>query len=174
MTGLGGLIAASRASGVAHSIKQSDVKPPVSGPLTQTFSNRAGFHYGNSAISDLSRKHRAERKPPESNGFTTNIDAALMDHILHISKRQSKTHGEPYSHTDDRAARFETTESITLGDLRTLSNRPAPLSRVFFDSNTWRCSRTCGSQQSPRRRDHSGDRLLSDLVGLRLADHRQD
>jgi len=54
-----------------------EVPPPV-----------AGFHALDPAIADLGGEHRAKPMPPETDRLVADINAALVQQVLDVSKRQ--------------------------------------------------------------------------------------
>jgi hypothetical protein len=67
----------------------------------------AAAHPVDPTPADLGGEHRAEPVPPEPNGFMADLDAALMQHILHVSKRKRVTDLKHYRLADDLGAGFE-------------------------------------------------------------------
>ncbi len=94
----------------------------------------AGFHSGNPPFSDLRRKHRTEPMPPVSHSLMTDIDAAFVQQIFDIAKRQRETDVQHHRQADNLTARFEIAEWIRLGHLQTLQIRSARLKPVSSDS----------------------------------------
>ena len=54
--------------------------------LVQMPAPPAGFHALNPSLSYLGSEHRTEPMPPVSHRFRTDIDAALVEQILHVPK----------------------------------------------------------------------------------------
>jgi len=56
--------------------------------LVQMPAPAARPHSLNPPFSDFCRKHRAEPVPPETEGFVTHVDAALMQQIFDVAQRK--------------------------------------------------------------------------------------
>jgi hypothetical protein len=51
---------------------------------------RVSTNSANPVSSDLGGEHRAKSVPPEPDRFVADLDAALMQEVLHVSKRKGK------------------------------------------------------------------------------------
>ena len=102
--------------------------------LVQVPAPFARLHAGNSAFSDLRREHWTEPMPPIPDCFVTDIDAALVQQILNISKGQWKTDVHHHRQADNLTARFEVAKWVRFGHPARLQNRPASLKLVLSDS----------------------------------------
>ena len=75
--------------------------------LVQMPALKTGFHAGNSALSDLSCKQRAEPMPPVPHSIMAYIDAALVKDILGVPERQREPHIHHNRQADNLTARFK-------------------------------------------------------------------
>ncbi|MEX3010489.1 hypothetical protein [Hoeflea sp. TYP-13] len=62
----------------------------------------------------------------------TNFDAALMQQVLYIVKREWKPHIEHYRKADDLVTGFEVSKWTRFGHNQTLRDRLAGLNQVFL------------------------------------------
>jgi hypothetical protein len=67
----------------------------------------AGFHSGNSALSDLCGEHWAEPVPPEPDGLVADVNATLMEQVFDVPKRKREAHVKHHRQADDLRAGFE-------------------------------------------------------------------
>ena len=58
-------------------------------------------------LADLSSKQRTKSVPPKSNRLIADVDAAFVQQILHVPKRQRETDIHHHGQTDDLGARLE-------------------------------------------------------------------
>ena len=72
--------------------------------------------------------------PPISHRFMANIDAAFVEQIFHIAKRQRKPDIEHHRQADNLAARFEIAKWVMFGHPTTLRNHSTHLKLVCSDS----------------------------------------
>ena len=83
---------------------------------------------------DLGGKHRAKPVPPIPHGLMADLDAAFMQKILDVSKRQREPDVEHHRQADDLGACLEVTKRAVSGHPRTLGDRPAHFKIVSSDS----------------------------------------
>jgi hypothetical protein len=92
------------------------------------------FYAGNSAFSRLRGKHRTEPVQPVHHSLMTDIDAALVQQILDISKGQRETDVHHRRKADKLTACFEVAKWVGFGNPVRLGTRPARLKLVLTDS----------------------------------------
>ncbi len=102
--------------------------------LVQMPAPLARSHGRNTPFSYLRREHWTEAMPPVSHRFMTDIDAALVQEILDISKGQRKPHVQHHRQADDLRTGFEVAEWGAFCHLGKLRNRPARLKPILSDS----------------------------------------
>ena len=110
--------------------------------------NDAGTYRTNPALADLRCKDRTEPMPPIPHRFMADIDAAFMQQIFYVSKRQRKTNVQHHRQANDLAARFKVAKWVRFGHPTKLRNRPARLKPVSFDSAR---ARRTASSPDPRQ-----------------------
>jgi len=96
----------------------------------------AGFHALDPAFSDLSGKHRTEAMPPIPYRLVTDIDAALVQQILDIPKRQREPNVQHHCQADDFRAALKALEWLRFGHAETLRGGPARLNHNLSDKTT--------------------------------------
>lgn len=72
---------------------------------------------------DMGSKHLTEPVPPEPHGLMADLDAAFMQQIFDVSKRQREPDGEHHRQADDLRACLEITKRAVSGHEKTLDGR---------------------------------------------------
>jgi len=85
---------------------------------------------------DLGREHRTETKPPISDRFVANVDAALVEQILNVPKREWEPDVQHHRQANDLRARLEVLEGGMFCHLARLRNRPPRLKPSSSDRAT--------------------------------------
>ena len=70
-------------------------------------------HLADPFLADLNSKQRAKAVPPKPNRLIADVDAAFIQKILNLPKRQRETDIHYQGQTDDLWARFEVTKGGT-------------------------------------------------------------
>lgn len=92
------------------------------------------FHALDPSFPDHSREHRAEPKPPKSDGFIADVDASLVQQIFDVPQRRWKADVEHHSKADDLRARLEVLEWGAFCHERRLVSRLARFTPSSSDS----------------------------------------
>jgi hypothetical protein len=82
-----------------------------------------------------SGKQRAKSVPPKSNRLRADVDAAFVQQILHVPKRQWKMDIHHHGQTDDLWPRLEVAKRAAFCHPTTLNAHPARLNRFCSDSS---------------------------------------
>lgn len=99
------------------------VSPPVA--RTQAF---------DTPLSKFRGKHRPEPVPLEPHCFMANVDAPLVQKVLHVSKRKREPDLHHHRKTDDLGTRFEVPEGAVLCHALSLARHPRRLKPGSLDS----------------------------------------
>ena len=83
-------------------------------------------------LPDLGGEHRSEPVPPEPHRLVANLDAALMQQVLNVPKRQREPHIHHHGQTDDLGRGLEIPERKALGHPERLGDRPALLKNFLL------------------------------------------
>lgn len=102
----------------------------------------------------LGSEYRAEPVPQEAHGLVPDLDAAPVEEVLDVAKRQREPHVENYRQADDLGAGLEVEERRADGHPRRPRRPPALLTPIALpvppgEVATW-------STRRDRRRMHSG------------------
>jgi hypothetical protein len=85
--------------------------------LVQVPTPEAGFLRSNPTLPVLGGDHRAETVPPEANSFVADVDAALVEQILHVAERKREPNVHRHRQADDLRASLELAERAAFCDL---------------------------------------------------------
>jgi hypothetical protein len=98
----------------------------------------ARLHPLDATLPDLGGEDRTKAMPPEPHRLVADLDAALMQKILDVPKREREPDELHHRHADDFRRRLEVLEGVEFGHLKTLL-RPrhgvsqVPLTRPYQD-----------------------------------------
>ena len=85
-------------------------------------------HVASSSHPDLAGEHRPETVHPCPNALVANVDAALVEKVFDVAKRQWKSDVHRHRNLDDLGRRFEIAEWISRHET-ILAAPPYPLNR---------------------------------------------
>jgi hypothetical protein len=85
-------------------------------------------------LAEFSCENRTEPIPPKPNRLVTDIDAALVQQVFNISKRERETHVHHHCQVDDFRRRLEVAKGRGFCHPQTLRNRPALFKSVSSDT----------------------------------------
>jgi hypothetical protein len=97
-------------------------------------------------LADLSGKQRAKSVPPKSNRLIADVDAAFVQKILDVPKRQRETDIHHHGQTDDLGARLEVEKKAAFCHPETLIAHPA--ASTDFALTVPRCGLFKGTQKA--------------------------
>jgi hypothetical protein len=85
-------------------------------------------------FANFSREHRTKSVPPEPRLFMADIDASLVQKILHVPKRKWKSNVHHDRQADDLGAAVKAIERVCFRHEERLRNHPARLKSVSSDN----------------------------------------
>src|SRR6056297_1629700 len=101
--------------------------------LKQSSSDKtAGSHPLDAARFDLGGEHRPKPVPPEPNRLVADLNAALMQQVLDIPKRQRESDVHHHRQADDLGTGLEVLEWVALTHGGRLRDRPTPAQAKFL------------------------------------------
>ena len=109
---------------------------------------------------DFSGKYWAKSVPPKANRLMANINATLMQQILHISKRKRKPEVHHHRKADDFGRRLEVAKWAAFCHPPKLRGCPARLNQFCSDSATLPAPLCYPAVNCPRTAVFGGEILL--------------
>ena len=102
--------------------RERDCRRTISGCIALSFNDQ---YFRNAFPRDICGEQRPESVPPEPHRLVTDVDAALVQQVLDVAKRQREPNGHHHRQADDLRTGLEKAKRRALGHDRKLRGRPA-------------------------------------------------